>query len=59
MKLYSSDDVHLNENMTEIQYFIIKSVLLSKICSEVRYSEQRLVSLDIFTSLYRYLTGRI
>lgn len=35
MKLYSSDDVHLNENMTEIKYFIIKLVLLSKICSEV------------------------
>ena len=27
MKFYSSDDVHLNENMTDIKYFITELVL--------------------------------
>lgn len=42
MKFYSSDDAHLNDNMTDVKYFIIELVLevkfvlslgiLSKVC---------------------------
>lgn len=42
MKFYSSDDAHLNENMTDVKYFITELVLevkfvlslgiLSKVC---------------------------